>query len=349
MLSVSAADLFSWINQDAIVYLGYILGHAELKGDVNIQLPYGKDEFKFIFREEISGMDNHEDLFYRIELDDFNYRILADKSFKLSYEPFSELVRVVLLERILGDFRKYRETFILPPSRGALMELAERPAFKSGMYQEFFDLKNKLNSPIDFPVLLSPVVADCLQDVNNGNLQQVNGNLIYYTSKGAEMPLTAAASSIKELAPLTLIYNKYEAESLYVLFEEPEAHLHPQRQIKVADLIGCAVNKGSFMQITTHSDYFIKRINNLIKLRKLQDIVPQGILDDLLSKYGIRKECLVDSKNVGAYFFKPNDDGTSSIIRLDVEKDNEIPFESFYGTIEEDLNLSREIRHLYGN
>lgn len=348
-LSISTKEFFSWINKDAVVYIGYLIGRTDLQGDVNIEFPYYRDKFNFILQQELSGMDNHEDLFYRIELDDFNYRVLANKSYELSCEPFAELIRSVLLEDVLGEFRKHRETFILPPSRGALMELSERPDFKSGMYQEFFNLKKRLNSPLDLPLKISPVVNSCLLDINDGNLQQVGGNLMYYTSKGAEMPLTAAASSIKELAPLTLMFNKFAADSLFVLFEEPEAHLHPQRQIRVADMIGCSVNMGTHMQVTTHSDYFIKRLNNLMKLYHLMTLISQDVFEELLKKWRIRKECLINPKQVGAYYLTANGDGTSRIVKLDIEADMEIPFDSFYKTIEDDMELSREIRHLYGN
>ena len=49
-------------------------------------------------------------------------------------------------------------------------------------------------------------------------------------------------------------------------FEEPEAHLHPKMQVALADLVAACLNHDIFFQFTTHSDYFLQRLNQLIKL-----------------------------------------------------------------------------------
>ena len=54
-----------------------------------------------------------------------------------------------------------------------------------------------------------------------------------------------------------------------MLIEEPEAHLHPIKQRMIADIISFFVNAGTYMQITTHSDYFLRRLNELINLKKI--------------------------------------------------------------------------------
>lgn len=226
------------------------------------------------------------------------------------------------------------------------MELAERPSFRSGMYDEFFDFKIALNRPLPRPAIIDPVISACMQEVNNGNLQQVEDRIIYYTDSGVSMPLTAAASSIKEMAPFTLLLNKFSAKGLSVLFEEPEAHLHPERQVKVADLIACAINQGCHMQITTHSDYFIKRINNLMKLHQLKEKVHPEILAGLLMKKHIKDNCLINPTQIGSYLLKRMNDGTSRIISQDVLSKDGIPFEAFYQVIEDDIELSCEIRNL---
>ena len=345
LFSIPVQDVFSWMNKDAIAYIGYLIGNDNLVGDVEINFHCKNASFDFVFEDEIVGLNDHENVFYKIILNDFTYRILAD-SFKPDYAPFCALIKAVLPEDVFGRHAEITRTYLMPPSRGALMELAERPSFRSGMYDEFFDFKNALNRPLPRPTKIDPDISDCLEKVNNGSLQQVDERIMYYTPQGESMPLTAAASSIKEMAPFTLLLNKFPVQGLSVLFEEPEAHLHPERQIQVADLIACALNQGCHLQITTHSDYFIKRINNLMKLHQLKKQAHPEVLAGLLMRNRIKDHCLIDPAMVGAYFLKKMDDGFSRILSQDVLEKDEISFESFYQVIEEDMNLSHEINSL---
>ncbi len=346
LLSIPSEELFSWINKDAVNYIGYLIGHENIVGDIKIDFPYTNSSFDFIYDDELGGLDNHEELFYKIKLDDFTYRIMS-RSFQESSEPFSDLIRAVLLDAIWDDHRILKHCYLMPPSRGALMELTERPAFRSGMYEEFFDLKIALSRPLSKVVEQSATITECLSEVNMGNLQQVEGRIMYYTKDGAEMPLTAAASSIKELAPFTMMLNKFSPNGISILFEEPEAHLHPDRQIKVADLIACSVNKGCHMQVTTHSDYFIKRINNLMKLYKLKEKLSSEKFSELLKEWNIKDDCLINPEDVGAFLLKRKNSQYSEIVTQNVFIDNEIPFDSFYQVIDDDIQLSGMIRNMF--
>lgn len=345
ILNISAKELFSWINKDAINYIGYLIGNENFNGDVEINFPYQLEDFNFIYEDEIVGLDNHEDLFYKIELGRFTYRILSN-SFQPSPELFTTLIKAVLTEQIWGIHTSLKRCYLLPPSRGALMELTERTSFRSGMYEEFFKLKADLNRPLPKPTTPSQTITDCLTEVNVGQLQQKEGRIYYRTQKGYEMPLTAAASSIKELAPFTMLLNKFPVKGTSILFEEPEAHLHPERQVKIADLITCAINNGCQMQITTHSDYLLKRINNLIKLHFLKTKIDSSKFHTLIKDYNINEDCLINPEHVGAFLLRQDDAGHSTIVVQDILADNEIPFESFYSVIINDIELSNEIRSM---
>ena len=346
LLEVQVKDLISWINKDAIAYVGYLIGNEKLDGEVVFGIPYPNDTIRFEYAEEIVGLDNNEEVYQKVKTDDFVYRIMAG-TYDATATPFVELIKAELMATIFKSYNKLRRTYLMPPSRGALMELAERPAFRSGMYHEFFDFKAALARPLSKPPVLSDELTDALFDVNDGSLKQVDGKMMYYTKAGAEMPLTAAASSIKEMAPFTLFLSKFSASDSSVLLEEPEAHLHPHRQVKVADLLACAVKEGCHLQITTHSDYLIKRLNNLIKLHLLKHRLNDSQeYKDLLQKWQIKESYVIDPSEMVAYLLERDEDGTSKIRRQDIDIDGEIPFESFYKVIEEDIELSRDIKNL---
>lgn len=346
LLEVQVKDLISWINKDAIAYVGYLIGNEKLDGEVVFGIPYPNDTIRFKYAEEIVGLDNNEEVYQKVKTDDFVYRIMAD-TYDATATPFVELIKAELMATIFDSYNKLRRTYLMPPSRGALMELDERPAFRSGMYHEFFDFKAALARPLSKPPVLSDELTDALFNVNDGSLKQVDGRMMYYTKAGTEMPLTAAASSIKEMAPFTLFLNKFSASDSSVLLEEPEAHLHPLRQVKVADLLACAVKQGCHLQITTHSDYLIKRLNNLIKLHLLKHRLNDSQeYKELLQKWQIKESYVIDPSEMVAYLLERDEDGTSKIKRQDIDIDGEIPFESFYKVIEEDFALSRDIKNM---
>jgi predicted ATPase len=56
-----------------------------------------------------------------------------------------------------------------------------------------------------------------------------------------------------------------EREKLFVIIEEPEAHLFPAAQRKIMEIVTRFINlTGSFVLITTHSPYILTAVNNLI-------------------------------------------------------------------------------------
>ena len=67
---------------------------------------------------------------------------------------------------------------------------------------------------------------------------------------------------------------------------------------------------------------------------------------DLLKKWQIKESYLIDPGEMVAYLLERDEDGTSKIRRQNIDIDGEIPFESFYKVIEEDFELSRDIKKL---
>ena len=345
ILTIPKKNVFDWLNKDAVTYIGYLIGNEDFSGSVEIRIPCDYDDFVFTYREDLGGLQGQEEMMYHIELSHFSYNILSSK-FEKSLQPFMLLLKAELKDILFGDYKDMGSTYLLPPSRGALMEINERPSFVSGMYHEFFDFKNVLSAAMQRPDTVNQDIIECCNSVNEGSLNRVDGRIMYNTH-GVVMPLTAAASSIKELAPLTLFLNRYSTKSVSFLFEEPEAHLHPNRQVKVADMISCMINDGAHMQITTHSDYLIKRFNNLINLYLLKDMIDEDTYRAILQKWNIKEMYLLNPQNVGAYVMKREEDGTSRIIEQDVVTDKEISFDSFYSAIENDMALTREIRKYF--
>ena len=84
------------------------------------------------------------------------------------------------------------------------------------------------------------------------------------TWTGSLLPLSEAPSGVRESLPVALALASKTFKVIYI--EEPEAHLHPRAQRLIAKVISRAVNSGKFVIMSTHSDFLLSSLSNLIAL-----------------------------------------------------------------------------------
>ena len=85
-----------------------------------------------------------------------------------------------------------------------------------------------------------------------------------------EMRFSQVSSMISELAPLVLLLRSGITPSDTLIIEEPEAHLHPGAQADMAVILARLVRAGVRVIITTHSDWMLQEIGNLIRAGELE-------------------------------------------------------------------------------
>ena len=88
-----------------------------------------------------------------------------------------------------------------------------------------------------------------------------------YRPQKAEQALrmNQSSSMVSELAPLVLFLRGVVRPGDTLIIEEPEAHLHPAAQTKVAVILARLVRAGVRVIITTHSDWLLEQIGNLVR------------------------------------------------------------------------------------
>lgn len=93
-----------------------------------------------------------------------------------------------------------------------------------------------------------------------------------FRPKHAEQVLRMSQSSsmVSELAPLVLFLRGIVKPGDTLIIEEPESHLHPKAQTQIAITLARLVRTGVRVIITTHSDWLLQEIGNLIREGELK-------------------------------------------------------------------------------
>ena len=332
-LEIKKQDLEAWMAKDAILYLRYMLGYDGISGQIEITLPESvPDTMAFTYKKELTGLVDKEEIYTILSLGNLRFRIQEKTQFDES--PFAFLLRFVLIDYIFGNYQMLDSTFVLPPSRGPI--LTEQIIPTTGMYSEFLNDMAGLNRIKPRPDTASEIVLKLFRTILEGEVDKEETTYIY-TTNDASMPVSAAAASIREIAPLQILAKKQDVSRCAILVEEPEAHLHPLKQRMMADIIGALSHNGAIMQITTHSDYFLRRLNELIMFAKAKKTTDDpDKLRTLSEKENIVEDMSIDESIIGAYLLRKQADNTSIAVKQDIS--NGIPFAAFRDAILDNMN-----------
>ena len=100
-----------------------------------------------------------------------------------------------------------------------------------------------------------------------------------------------------------------------IFIDEPEVNCHPDVQILMTRVFAKMINAGLRLVISTHSDYIIREINNLIMLKKTPSSATAMLLE-----WGYQKEMAIDHKVVGAYLFAYGRDNKVKVEPIEVSE-----------------------------
>ena len=87
---------------------------------------------------------------------------------------------------------------------------------------------------------------------------------VYFEDNTGRYRLNQVSSTVSEMAPLVLYLKYVVRPGERLIIEEPESHLDAGNQRHLASAIARMVNAGVKVLVTTHSDYFLSEINNVL-------------------------------------------------------------------------------------
>jgi len=146
--------------------------------------------------------------------------------------------------------------------------------------------------------------------------------------KKLEIPIQRASSTVGELAPLVLWIKYLLRPGGMLVIEEPEAHLHPENQRRVARALVRLVRAGVTVLCTTHSPLILHQVSNHILASRADPA--------RWKELGFTEEDLLREEEVGAYLFRMREDGRGSEIQpLRIELGFGFPEDEFARVFEE--------------
>lgn len=117
-------------------------------------------------------------------------------------------------------------------------------------------------------------------------------------SKRKKIPIQLSASIVKTLSSLFFYLKHIANKNDLIIIDEPELNLHPNNQVLLARLFAKLINLGFRLLVSTHSDYIIRELNNLIMLSN-KNVQTKNINEEL----GYSKSDQIAQDQIAAYLF----------------------------------------------
>lgn len=332
-LTFKFKDFRMWLNQNTAAFLGYLLGNNNFNCQVNYVFEIDDDkpvEMKRLHDEDASGFTRYS---INGDIDVFPLD-LEDNVLMMSFS-----LHGYLSELCFG--KNYLRPLILPPARAAFM--GANTTSPIGMYRDFLAQLDDLKTPSRIISPDNQFFVNYIAKLSDGEIVLENGSVFLQFESGEKIPVSAAASSVKELMPfLLMLQNGTIRQYNSLLFEEPEAHVHPKKQFLLMDMLARCCNKGMLIQMTTHSDYLLGRMNQLLVLGKIREKSMEAF-EIFCKEHQFNKNLYLHTEQIGGYYFKREND------RVVIEEQDlslGLPFNSFENTVKSQMELSADINDL---
>ena len=164
------------------------------------------------------------------------------------------------------------------------------------------------------------------------------------------VPMYRASSMVTEIAPIVAFLRAYVDIGDLLIVEEPEAHLHPAAQQKMAAMLAYLVRQGIRVMITTHSHYMVEAMGMFVCASGIGDNARVRSMGELIGEHGddrgdIRHELYLNEDEVAVYGFKERDETGTVVepIRFDPESYSYSPEDYSVALLDQFNRISRVI------
>ena len=239
---------------------------------------------------------------------------------ELSYKHFTEIIYSLFCDDQIIVY--------IPAGRSVLSTFSEQlydvnVTMMDTTMQEFIGLirttRGKFNSKLDD--IVANYTKTVKGQINNFDVQSAiliiskilrgnyvfdkDGEKIYYDTDKWIKLMFASSGQQESLWSLMLMFSFIlEKRSAFVVLEEPEAHLFPEAQKYIVELISLFCNSTkSSMFLTTHSPYVLTSVNLLIHSFKVEN--NSKVLSEKNRLPIVPKNCRLNPSKINAYMIRP--------------------------------------------
>lgn len=185
------------------------------------------------------------------------------------------------------------------------------------------------------------IVKAILQELVDGKYTGNDQEVLFKPSgkNNVTLSLKTASGASKSLLLIDHFVNQLTREHGMLIVDEPEMNLHLDGQKKIAQLLAALTNIGVKVVVTTHSDHFIREINNLIALSS--DKINEQRREELLQLANIKPIALLKPEAISAIVI---DSGTGNTNQMSITEHG-IELALFNDEILASVDISNEIAY----
>lgn len=293
-----------------------------------------EDEFyKKIFKEKVDGTIEQQNISISIKKEESSWDVqisITDNA--KGRNDIVGLIHYSILTSLYSRFSllPISESVIFPVERNSIYTFSKELSIKRNMLiDQMQDLSTKKIDPFDFlfrrttryplPIRDSLEIAEDMEnsqkrnglykefaeeiekDLLQGKVSVSKDGEVQFTSdkaKSKKLPIHLSASIVKTLSSLVFYLKHIAKKNDLIIIDEPELNLHPDNQVVLTKLFARLINKGFRILISTHSDYIIRELNNLIMLSSNKQEIKA-----LRNEFGYLNDEFINKKEVSVYYF----------------------------------------------
>lgn len=190
----------------------------------------------------------------------------------------------------------------------------------------------------EYPLVFQTAATLLEQRILGGVVERAEARIglteLVYRYGDNAVPLERASSMVGDLASLALWMKEQLAPGNVLIVDEPEAHLHPANERRIARVLARLSRAGVRVIVPTHSSTIVHQVSNMVQSRLLSASERASL--------GISEDDVLSPDDVALYQFVPERDG---VVIREIEYDPEFgyPEEGFYEVAESISDESFEI------